>query len=481
VGNVERLEYAYDCNNPSWYSRDAGHMVAVRFTPLFSGQLLTIRYYMYDLSTYQSNTFKVHVMDHERNDLITPFNVTPAQEGWFDVNLSSYKLKVQESVDFYVGMEWIVDYNPDLGEDRTNPSGRSWHWNGTIWKQEEYSDFMIRAVVSTTPAFPTFRVPVLYNPVTLDGVITVGEWTDANVKNVTLERDGITYKGTVYLKHIMMWMCIQVWDSDEDAYPSPGDTADTVMVCFDANENITLDAGDDIAVLKHDDIRMDGTITKTAMEEDEKIGGINNVDGASDWEAGVYTFELVKPLNSGDLAGNDIAISPGEKMRVTFAYMDASEPPGPPPYIDFMLSFTPYLCVFPIHWEGYTFNVTISSNSTVSNFNFSQPDMQISFQVTGYTGKTGYCNVTIPRDLLQGEPWIIYLNNTEYTAACSITGNKTHTYIYIPYTHSTNTIRIKGTWAIPEFPYTLALSVFTGFLIIVVTLSKKVYRKCSHT
>jgi len=54
---------------------------------------------------------------------------------------------VKKGVDFYIGIEWIVDYNPDLGEDRTSPCDRSWYWNGTLWKQEITSDFMIRAVV----------------------------------------------------------------------------------------------------------------------------------------------------------------------------------------------------------------------------------------------------------------------------------------------------------------------------------------------
>lgn len=147
VGNVKKLEYAYDHETPQRQTETGGHMDAVRFTPLFSGQLLTARYYIYDLSTYQSNTFKVHIKDEGRNDLITPFYVTPTSKGWFDVDLTSYALSVKKGVDFYIGIEWIVDYNPDLGEDRTSPCDRSWYWNGTLWKQEITSDFMIRAVV----------------------------------------------------------------------------------------------------------------------------------------------------------------------------------------------------------------------------------------------------------------------------------------------------------------------------------------------
>ena len=123
--------------------------------------------------------------------------------------------------------------------------------------------------------------------------------------------------------------------------------------------------------------------------------------------------------------------------------------------------------------DGYEFNITMTSNSTISNFNYSESSMQISFNVTGPTGKDAYCNVTIPKGLLQGSPWIVYLNSTDYTASCSITGNDTHTFIYIPYTCSTNTIKIKGTWVVPEFPSFL----ITPLFMIATLLTVIVYRR----
>jgi len=136
--------------------------------------------------------------------------------------------------------------------------------------------------------------------------------------------------------------------------------------------------------------------------------------------------------------------------------------------------------VFAAH-DGYTFNVTMTGNSTISNFNFNETQKEISFNVTGPMGKAGYCNVTVPKDLLRGEPWTIRLNGTDWTTSCSITENGTHTFIYIPYTCSTNTIQIKGTWVIPEFPYILILPLFMVFSIIAAILSKKTHRKSSQT
>ena len=134
--------------------------------------------------------------------------------------------------------------------------------------------------------------------------------------------------------------------------------------------------------------------------------------------------------------------------------------------------------VFPIDWNGYAFNVTMMSNSTISDFNFSQADMEISFNVTGPAGKSGYCNVTVPKDLLRDSPWTILLNGTDWTSLCTITENDTHTFIDIPFTHSTNTIQITGTWVVPEFPSFLILPLFmVATLLAVVIYRTQISRK----
>jgi hypothetical protein len=147
VGNVKRLEYAYDRGQSSSESRQAGYIDAVRFTPLFSGQLLTARFYIHSAHSYQPNTFIVHVMDENHNDMITPFERTATSVGWLDVSLSSHGISADEGRGFYIGIEWINDYNPYLGKDGTDPSDRSQQWNGTMWNEEENYDYMIRAIV----------------------------------------------------------------------------------------------------------------------------------------------------------------------------------------------------------------------------------------------------------------------------------------------------------------------------------------------
>jgi len=137
--------------------------------------------------------------------------------------------------------------------------------------------------------------------------------------------------------------------------------------------------------------------------------------------------------------------------------------------------------------DGYTFDITMLSNSTISDFNFSEPLMQISFNVTGPSDKPGYCKVTIPNELLQGSPWTILLNSIDWTTMSSITENATHTTIYIPYTWniiygqaiSTNTIEIKGTSVIPEFSHIAILLLLVIGTLAAIVSKRKVNKKTS--
>ena len=285
IGNVNRLEYTYD-SDESLYgdSQTKGNMDAVRFTPLFSGEILLARFYFDQVSSYQANTIKVHLMDENRNDLITSFEQTPNSEGWFDVDISGYDINVTEETDFYIGLEWLTDNNPRLGVHNYNPSGRSWTWNGTSW-EENNRDFMIRAVV--------------------------GEDTGQVIPDLTI---------------------------------------------------------------------LDHTIIA----------------------------------------------------------------------------------------EGIDFHVITASSSTITNCQFNKDDKEFSFNVNESINSYGYCNVTIPNELLGG-PFSITSNDLTVNEVTS-SGNSTHTWLHFTYPQNSNIIEITGTTAIPEFPswIILPLLLVSTFSVIVI-------------
>jgi len=150
VGSADVMEYSYDdgeAQSHQYKNEGSGEMWAVRFTPLFTGRLLSARFYV----LRDPDAFRIHIMDENRNSITEPLVRTPNAEGWFDVDLSHLDLRVRAREDIYVGIEWITEDVPRIGYDDDDASDRrSWYWNGTSWRTyPDSNDVMIRIVVET--------------------------------------------------------------------------------------------------------------------------------------------------------------------------------------------------------------------------------------------------------------------------------------------------------------------------------------------
>jgi hypothetical protein len=134
-------------------------------------------------------------------------------------------------------------------------------------------------------------------------------------------------------------------------------------------------------------------------------------------------------------------------------------------------------------YGGTTYSVPILSNSTVNNFNFDPKSLSISFNVNGTAGTTGYCNITIPRSLLdnstQGQ-WVIEEDGNPIPAGqYKITQNANYTFIYITYTHSSHKISIMGSISsVQEMPPNMMpyimLIVSLMALVLIMTQRRKI-------
>ena len=142
------VELYYDDGTPElgWKWPIVGGMFAVRFTPPASGWLIECSFYIWN----NPDTIMVHVLDTDKNDMITPFPETPTSTGWFHVDLSTYGITVSPGVDFYVAMESTVADVPSIGADTSHPDNRSWNYGGVSWSQVLEDDYMIRAVIETS-------------------------------------------------------------------------------------------------------------------------------------------------------------------------------------------------------------------------------------------------------------------------------------------------------------------------------------------
>jgi hypothetical protein len=109
----------------------------------------------------------------------------------------------------------------------------------------------------------------------------------------------------------------------------------------------------------------------------------------------------------------------------------------------------------PISYDGGKFNVRILTNSTVTNEVFNSTGKQMTFYVTGPSGTMGFCNVTIPRNLLNASAlseWTVMLDGKTLTQGqFSITENAEYVFVYLNYTHSEHVITVQGTQVLPEF------------------------------
>jgi len=193
----ETVEIAYDDGNPEHgtYWGGAGGMLAVRFNPTLSGQLKTVRFYIYS----KLETIRIHLMDQSKSDIVTPFLATPSATGWFDVDVFGRGVLIASGVDFYVAAEWTVANRPWLGSDTSNPDGRSYTVTGSLaWTQVTDVDYMIRAVIQTPYVMQSTGKPLLAGK----GIVLVGgQMVHACVRYYENQRIAPVYpsaEGTTY-------------------------------------------------------------------------------------------------------------------------------------------------------------------------------------------------------------------------------------------------------------------------------------------
>ena len=139
-----------------------------------------------------------------------------------------------------------------------------------------------------------------------------------------------------------------------------------------------------------------------------------------------------------------------------------------------VFSVTPEIHTFNISVETQDFNITVFSNSTISNFIFNQTLKELKFNVESLTGTTGFCNVSIPSDLMWGD-FLLSMDDIPLTIDVDYTEifNSTHYMFSIFYDHSVHTLRIVSFEVIPDLPSSLLMVL----AIVVLSAGALVFRK----
>jgi len=127
---------------------------------------------------------------------------------------------------------------------------------------------------------------------------------------------------------------------------------------------------------------------------------------------------------------------------------------------------------FPVDAGTETFNLSVKTNSAISNFTFDENRKTVSFDVEGATGTKGFCSIAIPEELLGG-PYTVKVDDKTILQGYSPPKNGTHAFMYVTYNHSLHTVKIIGTTAIPEFPSHLIIPLFTTATLLAVIIYRR--------
>jgi len=153
--------------------------------------------------------------------------------------------------------------------------------------------------------------------------------------------------------------------------------------------------------------------------------------------------------------------------------------------IDLHGSLAATTTMFSVHADAKTYEVTASSNFSISVFNFDLSSKQISFRTMGLSFAFSFpffCNVTFPNDLLWGNLTVLVDGNA--TVEPIREDNGTHTSLYFTYElQGAKNVQVTGTEAVPEFPSLIILSLFmiVTLLVSIVYRRKRLVRAATQT
>ncbi len=125
-----------------------------------------------------------------------------------------------------------------------------------------------------------------------------------------------------------------------------------------------------------------------------------------------------------------------------------------------------------------TYLISTFSNSTVSDLTFSQEEARLIFTVDGLSGTSGFCDITIPSELMSGtfslfKDDVPLVENMDYIQSF----NGSHYTFSLTYEHSTHTIEIFSTTVIPELT---SIGLLLTFIIATLTMIVVNRRKRTH-
>lgn len=100
---------------------------------------------------------------------------------------------------------------------------------------------------------------------------------------------------------------------------------------------------------------------------------------------------------------------------------------------------------FDITYERKTYQVTVITNSSISDFHFQigaeTGNRIIQFKAAGKENTVGFCRITIPNQVMNN-PYVVLLESDEDVTSSILDSDRTRAYLYLIYLHKNQTIKI---------------------------------------
>jgi len=141
--------------------------------------------------------------------------------------------------------------------------------------------------------------------------------------------------------------------------------------------------------------------------------------------------------------------------------------------------YLPDSVIITVNEGEITTNVDIKCNSVVEHPIFDQKRENIQFTVSSAFQAPGYCNITIPKTLLNGGVWMILIDDTPATDVIR-SENATHSFLYFTYPPTTpHHILIWRDTSTRNIQNVIEISLALIPLVLMVSLITFIYRKRS--
>ena len=207
----------------------------------------------------------------------------------------------------------------------------------------------------------------------VDGVISPGEWIDADVADFTLSYCSESHDVTLFVKNDDTYLYLAVIVRDEEYSNLAEMYHDFANFYFDNDNDGTTDTGEDGLAIRFDNTIFRDTYNPNGVNgwssSDQSDGGTNDIVGAARHTnpipdgIGDYTFEYRHPLNTIDNS-HDFSLSEGDTVGFRFSFPDGETTcqavgyhwpsSSPTSYGDIIIASEPYvkLLFVPLNWTN---------------------------------------------------------------------------------------------------------------------------------